>query len=308
MEPSVLIQQFFNALALGGIYALVALGYTMVYGIIELINFAHGDVFMVGAFVSFWILTVPLGQHGAIKDPIQLVGILLLVFAVTMIVMGVVGVIIERFAYRPLRNAPRLAPLLTAIGVSFILQNIIQTIFGPSPRPFPKLISSTGRFDLFGAIDLVPDGLHLPAGDRAAPRPPGLHRPHPARPRDAVDRPGPGCRAAHGRRHQPHHRAHVLHRLGAGGRRWRRGRPLLRAGAVHPGLLRRAEGVHRRRPRRDREHPGRRARWLPHRLRRGVRGTVRPRPLGEALVFAVLIIVLVFRPSGLLGQALGERA
>ena len=61
MEPSVLIQQFFNALALGGIYALVALGYTMVYGIIELINFAHGDVFMVGAFVSFWILTVPLG-------------------------------------------------------------------------------------------------------------------------------------------------------------------------------------------------------------------------------------------------------
>jgi branched-chain amino acid transport system permease protein len=151
MEPSVLIQQFFNALALGGIYALVALGYTMVYGIIELINFAHGDVFMVGAFVSFWVLTVPLGQHGAIKDPIQLVGILLLVFVVTMVVMGGVGVLIERFAYRPLRNAPRLAPLLTAIGVSFILQNIIQTIFGPSPRPFPKLISSAGRFDLFGA-------------------------------------------------------------------------------------------------------------------------------------------------------------
>ena len=106
MEPSVLIQQFFNALALGGIYALVALGYTMVYGIIELINFAHGDVFMVGAFVSFWILTVPLGQHGAIKDPFQLVGILLLVFAVTMIVMGVVGVIIERFASSPSERWP----------------------------------------------------------------------------------------------------------------------------------------------------------------------------------------------------------
>ena len=222
MEPSVLIQQFFNALALGGIYALVALGYTMVYGIIELINFAHGDVFMVGAFVSFWILTVPLGQHGAIKDPSSSSGSSSSSSLVTMICMGVLGVIIERFAYRPLRNAPRLAPLLTAIGVSFILQNIIQMIFGPAPRPLPEAHQPTGRFDIFGAsISYLTVFIFL-AGDRAAPRPPAFIGRTRLGQRDAVDRPGPGRRAAHGRRHQPHHRAHVLHRVGAGGRRRRR--------------------------------------------------------------------------------------
>jgi Branched-chain amino acid ABC-type transport system, permease components len=151
VDISVLTQQFFNALSLGAIYALIALGYTMVYGIIELINFAHGDVFMVGAFVSMWLLTVPLSQRGAIHDPVLLAGLLIIVFAITMSFMGVVGMGIERFAYRPLRNAPRLAPLLTAIGVSFILQNIIQTIFGPSPKTTPKLFPTDVRFDIFGA-------------------------------------------------------------------------------------------------------------------------------------------------------------
>jgi branched-chain amino acid transport system permease protein len=151
MDPAVLIQQFFNALALGAIYALVALGYTMVYGIIELINFAHGDVFMVGAFVAMWLLTEPLGLRGAIGDPVRLSLILLLVLAVTMVANGFVGVVIERFAYRPLRHAPRLAPLLTAIGVSFILQNVIQAIFGPSPLPSPQLFGNTWRIEVFGA-------------------------------------------------------------------------------------------------------------------------------------------------------------
>ncbi len=132
--------QFVNALTLGAIYALVALGYTMVYGIIELINFAHGDIFMVGAFVSLSMLT-GLGFRGAITDPLQLILVLAAVFLFSMVVMGIVGVVVERFAYRPLRNAPRLAPLLTAIGVSFILQNIIQLWYGPfqinSPQVFP---------------------------------------------------------------------------------------------------------------------------------------------------------------------------
>ncbi len=134
------VQQFQNFLTLGAIYALVALGYTMVYGIIELINFAHGDVFMVGAFVSMWILTVPLGlADKPIDNPVQLGGVLLVVVVATMIVMGAIGVIIERFAYRPLRRAPRLAPLITAIGVSFILQNIIQVMFSSSPRNTPQI-------------------------------------------------------------------------------------------------------------------------------------------------------------------------
>lgn len=145
-----LAPQLVNALTLGAIYALIALGYTMVYGIIELINFAHGDVFMVGAFVSMWLLLGPIGQSGPIADPIFLALTMLGLFLITMSLMGVVGVTIERFAYRPLRNAPRLAPLLTAIGVSFILQNIVQILFGASPRTTPKIFDLSATFELFG--------------------------------------------------------------------------------------------------------------------------------------------------------------
>ena len=138
-------QQFVNALTLGAIYALIAIGYTMVYGIIELINFAHGDVFMVGTFLSLIFLTT-LGFNAAIHDPLLLTVVLIGDFIFTMILLGFIGVLIERIAYRPLRNAPRLAPLITAIGVSFILQNVVQGVppyfgFGPfntnSPQVFP---------------------------------------------------------------------------------------------------------------------------------------------------------------------------
>jgi branched-chain amino acid transport system permease protein len=145
-----LTQQFFNALTLGAIYALIAIGYTMVYGIIELINFAHGDVFMVGAFVALSFLTT-IGLTRAISDPVQLILVLIVTFVVTMTILGFVGVGIERFAYRPLRNAPRLAPLITAIGVSFILQNLVQAWQGPSPVPTPQLLAHEVRFDLLGA-------------------------------------------------------------------------------------------------------------------------------------------------------------
>jgi branched-chain amino acid transport system permease protein len=134
------VQQFQNFLTLGAVFALIALGYTMVYGIIELINFAHGDVFMVGAFASMWLLTGPLGlPDKPIEDPIQLTGVIVVVMLVTMLFMGLVGAIIERFAYRPLRHAPRLAPLITAIGVSFILQNVIQALFSSSPYATPQI-------------------------------------------------------------------------------------------------------------------------------------------------------------------------
>jgi branched-chain amino acid transport system permease protein len=144
------VQQFQNFLTLGAIYALIALGYTMVYGIIELINFAHGDVFMVSAFVAMWIMTVPLGlADRPIEDPVRLAGVLLIVVVATMVFMGLVGAIIERFAYRPLRHAPRLAPLITASGVSFILQNLIQAIFSPSPIAVPQIFPRT-KLDLLG--------------------------------------------------------------------------------------------------------------------------------------------------------------
>jgi branched-chain amino acid transport system permease protein len=146
VDVGTLTQQLVNALTLGAIYALIALGYTMVYGIIELINFAHGDVFMVGSFVSLWLLADFFGLRGPINNPAELVGVLVVAFVFSMVVMGLVGVVIERFAYRPLRNAPRLAPLITAIGVSFILQNIIQIWRGPAQLNSPQLINVQAGF------------------------------------------------------------------------------------------------------------------------------------------------------------------
>jgi branched-chain amino acid transport system permease protein len=134
--------QLINALTIGAIYALIALGYTMVYGIIELINFAHGEIFMVGSFVSWSFLTT-FGFTGAIRDPLALVVVLAVVFLLSMGVMGIIGVLIERIAYRPLRNAPRLAPLITAIGVSFILQNIIFVVISNSIVTVPQILPNT---------------------------------------------------------------------------------------------------------------------------------------------------------------------
>ncbi len=148
--------QYINALTVGALYALVALGYTMVYGIIELINFAHGDVWMAGSFVSWWVIT-SLGVTGPITDPVWLTIVLVLAFITSMVVMGVIGVIIERFAYRPLRNAPRLAPLITAIGVSYIIENVVEVLISDSivtiPRPIPNSQLNLGFFSI-GVVNL----------------------------------------------------------------------------------------------------------------------------------------------------------
>jgi branched-chain amino acid transport system permease protein len=135
----VFLQQVVNGLSLGGIYALIALGYTMVYGIIELINFAHGDVYTLGTFFSLAVLTL-LGVSGEVHGP-ALIGVVILTIAVAMLLCGLTGVIIERLAYRRLRAAPRLAPLITAIGMSFILENLMQYWRGPSPVAFPQVIA-----------------------------------------------------------------------------------------------------------------------------------------------------------------------
>jgi branched-chain amino acid transport system permease protein len=134
----VFLQQLVNGISLGGIYALIALGYTMVYGIIELINFAHGDVYTLGTFFSLAILGL-LGVTGVVTGP-TLVVVVLVTIAGAMLLCGIVGVLIERLAYRRLRNAPRLAPLITAIGMSFILENLMQYWRGPSPIPFPDVV------------------------------------------------------------------------------------------------------------------------------------------------------------------------
>jgi branched-chain amino acid transport system permease protein len=136
----VLIQQTINGLTRGAVFALIALGYTMVYGIIELINFAHGDVFMLGLFVSlFWFAV--LGVTGALHGW-QLVTVLPLVFLLTMLTTASLNVAIDRVAYRPLRRSTRLAPLITAIGVSFMLENVALLWKGPAPIAYPDIFPS----------------------------------------------------------------------------------------------------------------------------------------------------------------------
>ena len=124
----------------GAIYALIALGYTMVYGIIELINFAHGDIFMIGTFVCVSIFAA-FGITNSSQAPtgLALVGVLLITLLGAMVICAVLGVVIERFAYRPLRNAPRLAPLITAIGVSLILEDVGKLWKGISFVSFPQI-------------------------------------------------------------------------------------------------------------------------------------------------------------------------
>jgi branched-chain amino acid transport system permease protein len=123
----------------------------MVYGIVELINFAHGDVFMLGTFVSLSILIDVMAVTGPITNPLQLTAVLVFILAVTMALMGAVGFLIEKLAYRPLRNAPKLAPLITAIGVSFILQNIVQLWKGPYKTNFPQFFPMDAAL-MFGSV------------------------------------------------------------------------------------------------------------------------------------------------------------
>ena len=135
-----LVQQLVNGLAVGSIYALIALGYTMVYGTIKLINFAHGDVYMMGAFIGYFAVMV-------LKMNV------FLALLVAMVVCAVLGIVIERVAYKPLRKSTRVAALITAIGVSYLLENAMSYFFGAESRPFPSDFG-TETFTLFGDVSV----------------------------------------------------------------------------------------------------------------------------------------------------------
>ena len=147
----ILLQQILNGLVLGSVYALVALGYTMVYGILQLINFAHGDVLMIGAMFAATLAPILLAQ--GIPGPM----VLLIVVALSIPVCIGLALLIERVAYRPLRNAPRLAPLITAIGVSILIQTVAMIIWKPNPRAFPDLLPTTPF--MMGEVVLAPKQL-----------------------------------------------------------------------------------------------------------------------------------------------------
>ena len=150
------LQHLVNGTSVGTIYALIALGYTMVYGVLKLINFAHGDVYMVGAFVGFYLANA----MGVEENPT--IGKAVVIFVGSMMICGALGVLIERFAYRPLRQRPRLTSLITAIGVSLLLEFGFQLPSiphlgipfppGPTPRFFPEI---------FTRVDWEPGGVHI---------------------------------------------------------------------------------------------------------------------------------------------------
>jgi branched-chain amino acid transport system permease protein len=159
MSVQLLFQELVVGLATGAIYALIALGYTMVYGIIELINFAHGDIFMIGTLVSIAIL----GLLGISRDShptgLTLVSVMLIACLGSILVCAILGVVIERVAYRPLRNSPRLAPLISAIGVSLILEDLGKLWKGVSyisfPQIFPQITLNVGLVTISGVNILV---------------------------------------------------------------------------------------------------------------------------------------------------------
>lgn len=142
-------QLLINGLTLGAVYALIALGYSMVYGVLQLLNFAHGDVYMVGAFIGYFVMVAFLPADGPLIAPAI---IIILMLVVAMLGCGALGVVIEQFAYRPLRNAPRIAPLISALGVSFFIQNAIQ-------------LTLTAKFRSYETAKLIPPGFGLDIGD-----------------------------------------------------------------------------------------------------------------------------------------------
>ena len=137
-----ILQYFINGISIGSVYAIIALGYTMVYGIAKMLNFAHGDVIMVGAYISYCV-TNYLGMP-------PLVGVL-----VSMVVCTLLGITIEGLAYKPLRGTPSLAVLITAIGVCYFLQNAAQLIWSSNPKSFTSIVSNIQPFHLFGSLTIT---------------------------------------------------------------------------------------------------------------------------------------------------------
>jgi branched-chain amino acid transport system permease protein len=145
MSGTYFLQQLINGLSLGAFYALIALGYTMVYGVLRFINFAHGDVFMLGAFAGYWLTPRIMPHFGGGLSALGVCLVMLLAMAAC----ALIGIIIEKLAYRPLRSRPKLTVLITAIGVSLLLEYGGQFLFGADPKSFPDLIIDS-NLEAFG--------------------------------------------------------------------------------------------------------------------------------------------------------------
>ena len=248
-------QQLVNGITLGSIYGLIAIGYTMVYGIIGMVNFAHGDVFMMSTFIAliFYLLVTKI--LGITSIALALLLVLILCMALT----ALWNWLIERLAYRPLRGSFRLAPLISAIGMSIFLVNLMQVVQGPTNKSMPPLVSG---IITFGTSVVVCAETNADRHGHC-----GISRrvlvsraTHATRPRAARLR----ARHSHGlpawHRRQPHHCDHLHHGRRAGGRRWPALRHPIRQRELRRWFCARREGLYRSRARRHRLAAGRRAR------------------------------------------------
>ena len=295
MELTFFLQQMINGVALGSLYGLIAIGYTMVYGIIRLINFAHGDVMMMGCyFAYFGILMFSLPWWAS--------------FAVAIVLTAALGVLMDKGAYLPVRNAPRISALITAIGVSFLLENLGLVVFGGRPKGFETP-------DMFNEVYEVA-GLMFPALVLWTPlltlahprRHPVHHLPDQDGARHALHQPRHGDDEAHGRRRQPDHLDHLRRRLrGRRGRRDHVGHALPRdrpADGHHP----RFQGLCRRRLGGIGNITGAMLGGLLLGIAEILLVALMPELAGyrDAVAFGLLILILLFRPTGLMGTKLPD--
>jgi branched-chain amino acid transport system permease protein len=309
-------QVLLDGITLGFMYALIALGYTMVYGVLEFINFAHSEIFIFGAFVGVEILLSL--QSAGWLERLPWVVVLILVLLAGMLASGLLAVTVERVAYRPLRNAPRLIPLISAIGVSFFLQDVIR-FFESIWRNAFNLVYPT--MDVEPALRAHQHHRRLgevAGGDRRRPADAVGCTCWSIAPRSAPRSarwPGPGRREPDGRQRQPHDLDDLPDRRGHG---WRGRRPVR-----HP--VQPDQPLHRLHPR-LRPSPPRcwaasatsraRCSGLGPRTAGGLRGLVLSLLTGGAFgaeykdifAFSVLILILIFRPKGLLGEVIRGRA
>ena len=304
----VYVQQVINGVSLGAMYALLALGFTLVYGILELINFAHFNVFMVGSFVGLATLELlGITTNDAALTGLPLVGVLLVAFAVTMGASGVLGVVIERVSLRPLRNVKGPAAMITTIGVSYILLNVVLLTLGADaknfPSPLPPISFAIGgavlrlreiliwivSLGLMGALTYFVQYTKLGKAMRATAQDPDAARMMGVEvDRVIIDRVLPG--------------------LGAGRRRRPDVRPLLQLHQLRDRLHRRAARVHRGGARRHRQRAGRDAGRHPDRADRGVRRHWISAAWADVIIFSILVLVLVFKPAGLLGRLVPNKS
>ena len=298
-----LAQNILNGVTIGTFYALVALGYTMVYGVLKLINFAHGDLFMWGAYLGYtgFTLLLGLGLHGG---PWMIVPVTL----GAMFVVALGGVLLERTAYRPLRHAGRLPPIISALGAAFILESLARNIYGATYITYPTNIAPTGRMTLMGDVTVSTMQIILLVAAFVLMGILWLFVNYtPRRHCDARRVPGPRHLAPDGHRCQPHHHRRLPDRPGVGRGRWRDGGPVLRIVRLHPGMTFGLKAFIAAILGGIGNIPGAMLGGLLLGLVESFGASYLSPTWKDVIAYALLALFLIVRPTGLLGERVAEK-